>query len=808
MRTLPPTFDRITRSLAACVALSLALGCAIQRARNAFDEGRYEEALDQYQAILKKEPGNVQARIGLRKTAPLAAEIHVRRAEKAQKLGRTDVERNEIIQAVMLDSSNAVATDWAARLERAELERRKREAQEDDLGAAKIAAAQKLPTPISPRSLEGVDLNFTRKTSLREIFQHLSKASGVNIILHNTASAQDPSVSVDLRGLTFQRILDTLMLQNDMFYKMLDPNTIMVFKKTPQNTNDYESKLVQTFYLSNAEPDAVRTVLQQVLANAKAFVDKRLNAITVQAKPNELAVAQRIVNQLDKAQAEVVVYLELVEVTDTAKEQLGLMPTLDLTGSNPSSLYRIGAITNGAGTGGLNSNSGGIKISKSDLNFLFAPMILDMLKSNGEGKLLANPSVRVISGGEGLVEIGDKISTTQSSLGGLGGTSTGSSAASSAISSLAGGALASQTSYQYESVGVKIKVKPRVHFNGDITVDLDSTITTLKAGSTPGRPDMGQRNIKTTARLRDGETAVFGGLLKEDETKSLQGLWGITDIPILGKLFGHTDSSKSRIDVVLSMRSVIVRKPDLDVADFEPFDPDLSPDTLKPFAPKPEKKLPAGIGEAPTTPMPSEAAKAPSTAKPAAEATKPAAEATKPAADAAKPAADATKPAADATKPAADATKPAVDATKPAADAAKPEADTESPLVFFLSPLSVDAAKGEHIKLTIFASGAQGLTSGTMPIRIDPRLKLVGVTPGDFITADGGTLKQTPGNGGILTLAFTRPNGATDSGTFAQLELEAVDSGKATLLIQEDGKYLVGANPIPARVVNSLVTIQ
>lgn len=806
MRTLPPTLDRITRSLAACVALSLALGCAIQRARNAFDEGRYEEALDQYRSILKKEPGNVQARIGFRKTAPLAAEIHVRRAEKAKKLGRQDEERNEIIQAVMLDPSNAVAVDWAARLERAEVERRKREAADEDVENARIAAAQRPVTPISPRSLEGVDLNFTRKTSLKEIFQHLSKASGVNIILHNTASREDPSISADLRGLTFQRILDTLMLQNDLFYKVLDPNTIMVFKKSPQTVNDYESKLVQTFYLSNAEPDAVRTVLQQVLVSAKAFVDKRLNAITVQAKPNELAVAQRIVNQLDKAQAEVVVYLELVEVTDTAKEQLGLMPTLDLTGSNPSSLYRIGAITNGAGTGGLNSNSGGIKISKSDLNFLFAPMILDMLKSNGEGKLLASPNVRVISGGEGNVEIGDKISTTQSSLGGLGGTSTGSSTTSSALSSLAGGTLASQTSYQYESVGVKIKVKPRVHFNGDITIDLDAVITTLKAGSTPGRPDMGQRNIKTTARLRDGETAVFGGLLKEDETKSLQGLWGITDIPILGKLFGHTDSTRSRIDVVLSMRSVIVRKPDLSESDFEPFDPDLSPDTMKPFAPKPEKKLPVGIGEEPGSPMVPDQPKAP-------EAVKAAPGAAKPAADAIKPVAEGTKPAVDATKPVADATKPAVDAadaTKPAASAGKPaaEAATESPLVFFLSPLSVDAAKGEHIKLTIFASGAQGLTSGTMPIRIDPRLKLVGVTPGDFITADGGTLKQTPGSGGILTLAFTRPNGATDSGTFAQLELEAVDTGKATLLIQEDGKYLVGANPIPARVVNSLVTIQ
>ncbi len=640
-----------------------------------------------------------------------------------------------------------------------------------------------------------MDLNFTRKTSLREIFMQLSKTSGVNIILHSSASAQDPSVSVDLRGLSFQRVLDTLMLQSDLFYKVLDPNTIMVFKKSPQNLTDYENKLIQTFYLSNAEVDAVRSIFNAILPTMRVFVDKRLNAITVQAKATDLSIAQHIVAQLDKAKAEVVVYLELVEVSETAKEQVGLLPTANLTDPSANSgIYRIGAITSNT-TSGFNSNTGGIRISKSNLNFLFAPLALDALKSSGEGKLLASPNVRVISGETGFVNIGEKISTTQSS---LGGTTTGTTAGTTAASALAslGGTLATQTQYSYEDVGVKITVKPRVHFNGDITVDLESEVKTLKAGSTQGRPDLGQRIIKTSARLRDGETAVFGGLLKEDETKSLQGIWGVTDIPILGKLLGSNQKNKSRTDVLLTLRAVIVRKPDLGEEDFGPFDPDQAPGAAKPFAPKPDRKpLPSGLQDetsAPTAKATPRAPEGPAAAPAQAPSQTPA------------PAA-AQAPAPVTAPVPAPAPGKAAEAPKEAAPA--PMADATSSLVFFMSPLSTEATKGQRLSLNLFASGAQGLTSGTMTLQVDPRLKVLSVNAGDFLTGEGGALSQGASKDGVLLLTFNRASGATDSGTFAVIELEALEPGKATVMIQ-DGKYLVGTNPIPARYVNSLVTIQ
>ena len=132
-------------------------------------------------------------------------------------------------------------------------------------------------------------------------------------------------------------------------------------------------------------------------------------------------------------------------------------------------------------------------------------------------------------------------------------------------------------------------------------------------------------------------------------------------------------------------------------------------------------------------------------------------------------------------------------------------AAAESDLVFFMDPLSVAVAKGQMVRVKVFASGAKGLTSGSLNLTLDPKLAFKGASAGDFLTGDAGSLEATPGQNGALTLAFRR-KGATDSGTLAELDLETTGVGNAPVLIQ-GGQYLMGANPIPARLVNALITV-
>ncbi|MDE3244839.1 MAG: hypothetical protein KGN80_02040 [Acidobacteriota bacterium] len=794
---------KLAQTLLAASLLVAGLGCSLHRANHAFAEGRYEDATREYQSILRKDPGNVQARNGYRRAAPLAATEHIEKAKVLKSRGQLDETAMELKRALLLDPNNVIALDELAIMQMDEQRRKARESAED-YSAAKAKADASAPMQLNPRSIEGISLTFNKKTSLKEIFSILSKASGINIIPHT--SFQDMQVQIDMQGLNFQRALDTLMLQNDLFYKKLDDKTIMIFKVNPQNRELYENHLIRTFYLSNAEVDGVRQILQTIIPQVKLFTDKRLNAVTIKAKPNELVIAEHIVDQLDKAKPEVMVYLELLEVTESSAEQVGLLPVISPTDGlgGGSGIFRMGATIDN--TGSFNQNKGALRISKADLRFLFPSIALDVLKSNGDAKLVASPNVRVLSGETGEVNIGEKISVTQSALslpssatgaqpGGIGG-----------LGGLLGGG--AQTQFNYEDVGVKIKVEPRVHNNGDITMKIDAEITTLKAASTPGRPDLGKRSIKTMARLRDGETAVFGGLLKEEEQKSLQGIWGITDIPVIGKLLGNTRKNKAKTDVLLTIRTVLVRKSTFTAEDLEAFDPDLATSNAGPFSEKPEsvsedlkqgKNLPPSKPAAQVVPP----APAPPAAPPAAPTpTAPAAAVPPPS-----PAKGESKPEVkpEPTPEVKPEIAPAPKAAEPKAVESKPS-DDNADLVFFMSPYSESLAKGEKLQITLNASSAKGLTSGTFNLLIDPKLKLNSIVPGDFLTADGGSLEQKAGKDGAVTVTFKKAGASVDSGALLTLQVEALSPGNAPVLIQS-GTFLVGKNPIPGRWVNALVTV-
>ena len=767
-----PSFASLRRCLLVGASLLLALGCSLHRANKAFDEGRFDEAVAEYRSVLKGDPSNTKARIGIRRASQRASEVHLASARQAEARGLSEVVLSEVRKALVLDPDNQIAQEWLIRLEQKAAQDREAAEAGEDLEALKAKADATNALQLDPRAIDGIDLNFSRRTSLREILATLSKASGVNIIPHN--SFQDQSVSIDLRGLPFQRILDTLMLQNDLFYKVIDRNTIMVFKSTPQLKEQYENQILKTYYLSNGDPNEVRSTLSAVAPQLRVFTDKRTNAIIVKAKPMELAIVDQVIRTLDKAKAEVMVYLELMEVTENSLEQVGLLPVVNAT--DTSGTYRMGATTVN-NTSGMNSNSGFTKIHTADIRVLFPNLALDFLKSNGDARMVASPNVRVLSGETGEVNIGEKISTTQSQL----SLPTGGTTGSASASSLLGGV--GQTSFSYESVGVKIKVEPRVHHNGEITLKIDSTVTTLKSGSTPGRPDLGQREIKTMARLKDGETAIFGGLLKDEEQKSLQGIWGLSDIPLLGRLFGNNRSSKAKTDVILTIRAVLVRKPALTEQDLAPFNPEEATSKAGPFTPAKPKKPAAPTAQ---PPAPGAPAAAPGGQPTSAQAASPG------------------TPSAAIQEKQPETPQAPTAAPTPANVTSAP---APSDLVLFMSPVASEIKAGERVRISLTVSGGQGLSSGTLELRLPAGLRFHGVSPAEFITADGGSLESFPGKDGQLKLVFKRNAAGADSGPFATLEFEGLTAGNAPVLIQS-GQFLMGTAPVAGRWSNALVTVQ
>jgi general secretion pathway protein D len=788
MHTRTLKFMNVAQYLLIAGCLVFASGCSLYRAQKSFESGRYEQAVEQYREILQRDPTHIKARIGLRRASIRASEEHLNAANRAHQRGQEELVEKEVRTAYMLDPSNAVAQDWIARIELAK-QRQQAQGEDESLESQRDRANAKSPILLNPRSLEGMDLNFTRKTNLRDIFAAIQKNSGVSIILHNSVP-QDISVSADLRGISFQRILDTLMLQSDLFYKVVAPNTIMVFKDSAQNRQNYENQLIKTFYLSNAVVDDVRTVFTTLMPLVKVVPDKRLNAITIKAKPTDMTIATRIVDRLDKAKAEVMVYLELLEVTETNLERVGLLPTLDPMGN--TGVYRIGATLSSTDLGSPNTNTGALRISKSDVKFLFPSLALDALKSSGDAKLVASPNIRVVSGEEGQVNIGEKHSTMQGSFGTL-GTGLGSTTSTSTATSALGGFSGVGNTYSYEEIGVKIKVKPRVHFNNDVTLEVESEVTTLAASSNPDHPNIGRRNIKTQARLQDGETAVFGGLLKEDEQKSLQGIWGLSDIPVIGKLFGNNSKTATKTDVILTIRTVLVRKADLGEEDMEAFDPDLATSEHGPFVAKIKKNTAETQTPAPEAPKPPVIAphKAPEPSKVTPEAPKAVSELPKTTVDNKEALA-----------------VPDLAAAATASSSGSSSAAEAQDLVLFLTPLTSTIKTNEHLQLTLMVSGGNGLGNGFVELKLDPtKVKVASVTAGDYLTTEGGSVDQMVKPDGTVRINFRRATTTSDSGTLAVIELEALQAGNAPVLIQS-GQYLVNGNPIPAKVVNALVTVE
>jgi len=320
------------------------------------------------------------------------------------------------------------------------------------------------PVLNEPRPLAGMNLDFTRGAKLGEVFLNLGKQSGVSIILHTSVSGQEVSTFADLRGMGFQRALDTLMLQNDLFYKVMDPGSIMVFKRTPQNLQDFETKLIKTFFLANADVDSVRQHFNALMPQLRVFIDKRLSAVTLSGTPSELAKAQQIVTNLDRGRGEVRLQMEILDVAQKASLAAGL-------------------------TQGIATPPG------QDAN---APDgALARVMKDGDTRLLASPDVRVISGETAEVRIGRTLGLNQAD----GGAKTPrNDAPGQAVQSV--------------DLGVRVKVRPKLHANHEITLDIEYEIhDPLK----PGEPGLGERVIKTSVRVKDGETLVLGGLLEDDK---------------------------------------------------------------------------------------------------------------------------------------------------------------------------------------------------------------------------------------------------------------------------------------------------
>ncbi|HEY3886656.1 MAG TPA: secretin N-terminal domain-containing protein, partial [Vicinamibacterales bacterium] len=389
-------------------------------------------------------------------------------------------------------------------------------------------------------------LTFGGGASASAVFKAVAKFANINLIFD--PAFRDEPLSIDLRNSTLADALTALTASTHTFYRLTAPRTVTIVPDTAAKRREYEESVVQTFYLSNADIKETVDALRVVLDIRQISSITATNAITIKDTPERIAAAARLISAIDKARPEVVIDVELLEVDRTTLQEYGLQ----IASPNEPGI---------SGSADVNNSS----FSLQNLNNLTASNVLlagipalyyRLLKDNTGTRMLANPHLRASEGVPATARFGDQVPVPITT-----------------FAPIAAGGVNTQpiTSYTYQNIGVNIEITPRTHHDDDVTLALKIQISDLEGTGFGGLPEFGNREIDTTIRLKDGETNMLAGLIRDDERTELAGVPGLSDVPVVGRLFAKNHKDTDQTDIILTLTPHIVRVLDLSETDLRPF---------------------------------------------------------------------------------------------------------------------------------------------------------------------------------------------------------------------------------------------
>ena len=556
------------RLIALLVVVALVSGCAAGRSfrkgRESARAGDWDAAVQHYTEALQASPDNAEYKIELERATQNAARDHIFRARELEQKDQLDGALIEYKKAVELDGSNRLAATRAAELERIIRDRIEKSRPRPAIERLRQQArAQGVPV-LNPADRTPLKINFNN-SGLRDILNFIGTTTGINVQF-DTAYV-DKAYSVTLDGIALEDALQQILSVNGFFYKVLNPTTIVIAPDNQAGHLKYDDLVMQVFYLSHADTQEVSQALNtmmriQAQVAPAIYPNKTSNTIAVRATAPVVAVAERLIRALDKPRAEVIIEVQILEVNRNRAKSFGINLSeyaLGLTfspeaappntpGSNPPTPpppFNLNTISQG--------------ISTSDFYLTVPTAVLRLLETDSRTKQLAKPQLRGAEGQELTLNLGDQIPVVSTVFG----------------AAAAGGfANIPQSSFTYRDVGVNITMTPRVTYEGEIILDLTVESSNLGPNiSVAGQdvPSFGSRRVKTRLRLREGESNLLAGLLKDDQRKILTGMVGLVRVPGLRSLFGSTSDIIEQTDIVMLLTPHIVRTHELTVDDLAPM---------------------------------------------------------------------------------------------------------------------------------------------------------------------------------------------------------------------------------------------
>ncbi len=388
---------------------------------------------------------------------------------------------------------------------------------------------------------KAVSLQF-RDANLKMIFEAISKASGINILLDKDIKS-DQKATIFVKEASIDDALNLLFMQNQLEKKVINENTIYVYPSTAPKLKDYQDLVIRIFQLSNADAKQMQSLLKSVLKVKEVFLNEKTNSLIIRDTPEVAELAAKLIASQDVSEPEVMLEVEVLEVSLTKLTQVGLRYPDQVTftaGDLASSATSAAGMT-------LNKlktlNSSNVLVSAAGgLN-----LVVDLKKQDGDTNILASPRIRVKQHEKAKIHIGDRVPIITTT----------------ANASSTGGTLLTG-SVQYMDVGLKLEVEPDIHSDGEVGIKTSmevSTISNTVTNSTNGTVayQIGTRNTSTVLKLKDGETQVLAGLINQSELKGAVKVPFLGDIPVLGRLFSTNSQDKKKTEIVLAITPHIIR---------------------------------------------------------------------------------------------------------------------------------------------------------------------------------------------------------------------------------------------------------
>ena len=572
---------RCRSGLVLCLAAGLlAAGCP--KSKNDYSEGRraerlqdYDAAYDYYQKALKNQPENAQYLIKFNQARFEASSLHVKNGVKLRERGELEAAASEFQRASAIDPSSPIAEQelrkTVSMIE--EKNRANNAATEPPTGTGNEPPLASLPPELKPLPHTAINLSMTNDYKI--VYETICKLAGLTVVFDPDLQSRPP-ISTKLNNLTLEQALNIVAMQSKTFWKPVTENIIFVIPDQQQKRRDYEEQVVRTFYLSNTvqaqDLTEIVTGLRQLLDLKRLQQLNAQNAIIIRATPDQLYIAEKVLQDIDKAKPEVVVQVSVVEARVDHARKLGISPgqTASITVVPPGTTSTNN--NNNNNNNGNNNNNNQLTLSElghltgSDYIVTLPSFTANALLNDSTTKIIQNPEVRSVDGQPAKLNIGDRVPIATGSF--QAGVGVGGTAGTGFVNPLV------NTQFQYQDVGVNIDLTPRVHPNHEVSLKVKVEVSSVTGTSTIGgiqQPIISQRKLEHEIRLKEGETNVLGGLITKTDTKSLNGWPGLAKIPILRYFFSENDHNTEDDEILIIMTPHIVRLPEWTHANLKPI---------------------------------------------------------------------------------------------------------------------------------------------------------------------------------------------------------------------------------------------